>query len=237
MVGQQPLKLFILVRIQVPEQKKKSGFVRFFLLFGNWIRSSCPGAPLACKRYQAKVNDLVQKAGTPAVESVPAVVNNQTLVPAAVSNVPSSEVANDPATKGWLTFINKNLNYQFKYPKDFFHPVDSFGVKIRDCDVTMLISECRTDKSKGAPWVNKEIKEINGHQFCLETRSEGAAGSLFTIYDYVNVNGAKCGDLKLVVQTHNCDMYDGSDAIKCQNNNNVVVPETLSKVESTFSFK
>jgi hypothetical protein len=192
---------------------------------------------------QNKINELAQKASTTAVQSVP--------IPVATT----TNTVNDPATKGWLTFASGDLNYQLKYPKDFFQSSPK-AVKF-SCDVNKFATECPYfDKDyNGNPLgtidsetryhnLKMESKEINGQKFCTEKWGEAAAGSLFTTYYYLNVNGSQCDALMYVVQTSDgCDMVAKSNDVndpnrlKCENNINVVIPQTLSKIESTFSFK
>jgi hypothetical protein len=154
-------------------------------------------------------------------------------------NYGSFDNGSDPGIKDWLTFNDKNLNYQFEYPKGFFQNAGNpLTVKILNCDVKNFVANCYTDKSKGAPFVNKVMKEMGGQQFCYEVFDDVAAGSVFTNYDYVNVKGDKCSDLNMVVQTQNCDNYSNlSDSETCKDHNTKVVPQTLSRLELSFSSK
>jgi outer membrane murein-binding lipoprotein Lpp len=193
---------------------------------------------------QNTINNLAQKVSPIASTSVPVVVNNQSSVAAMASSTASANVVNNISTKGWLTFNNKALLYQFKYPANFFNSVGSFEVSDVDCSVANFNTECVPGRIvNGGPALYTERREINGHQFCVKSHDEGAAGTFYFTYEYIdydNINAAgdKCGDLKLTLAKTDCGVLDG-DAVafeKCQKTNDVVDPQTLSKVESTFTF-
>jgi hypothetical protein len=147
-------------------------------------------------------------------------------------------------TSGWAVFSDPVLNYTLKYPKGFFWwdpKVETFA-----CDADKFDQSCPYVHVSGisdmpgaikSGLVKLERKIINGQQFCLQSWSEGAAGTSYANYYYINFSQGKCAALELTKAYPNCDNYNpGPTQDKCNNDNNVVAPETLGAILATFDF-
>ena len=184
-------------------------------------------------------------------QDLPAASSSQPGTPAAaVNEQAAAPVPIDQTTKDWLTFNDKNLNYTFKYPKGFFEwtPI----AKNFDCDTELFTSDqvCPIIPDGFIPTEyptayiggksgQKDNKFLGGHQFCTRGASEAGMSQLYSSYFYININGNKCSMLGFVIHTTNgCGMYNpGPEMDNCEKRNAIEIPQTLSKIESTFSFK
>jgi hypothetical protein len=147
-------------------------------------------------------------------------------------------------TSGWTVFSDPVLNYTLKYPKGFFWWDPK--VEVFDCDADKFNQDCPYIHVSGisdmpgaikSGFVKLERKTIAGQQFCLQSWSEGAAGTSYVNYYYINFSQGKCATLELTKAYPNCDNYNpGPDQDKCKNDNNVVAPATLDAILASFDF-
>jgi hypothetical protein len=59
-------------------------------------------------------------------------------------------------------------------------------------------------------------REINGHKYCVYAHSEGAAGSVYTDYQYVTENDGKAFTLSFTLRYVQCYNYDDPKQSECQ---------------------
>src|SRR6056297_2281042 len=80
-------------------------------------------------------------------------------------------------------------------------------------------------------------KEINGRMYCVETLSEGAAGSVYTEYSYSTTLYDKVITLSFVLRFPNCQNYEAQERLKCQNEReDFSVDNVISQITRTITF-
>ena len=158
----------------------------------------------------------------------------------------TTSTASTPTTKSvfvapsnWVVYKDTKNGFEFAYPKHFFYsdPV----VAVYDCrDFSTFPSTCTefdpkyyyTGISTERPEGTKIV--INNMLFCVNSASEGAAGSTYDTVFYTTLKNKKCIVIKTVIQTSN-DCADAVNPAKCEagNQNNYAV---LQQVISTLHF-
>ena len=113
------------------------------------------------------------------------------------------------------TFFNEEQNVKFEYPKELnagyistvsWPPVLSISEEKLVCEETAPESSL----PKGA-----SFRKINGKNYCVEFVSEGAAGSVYTEYDYSTVIDGKLIKMSFTLQYPRCDNYDDPKKTEC----------------------
>jgi hypothetical protein len=75
---------------------------------------------------------------------------------------------------------------------------------------------CATGGSEIAQGGVTASKTIDGKTYCVTTSSEGAAGSVYTTYDYASEVGGKVVTLSFVLQFVQCANYDEPKKTACE---------------------
>jgi len=143
------------------------------------------------------------------------------------------------APSNWIVYKDTKNGFEFAYPKHFFYsdPV----VAVYDCrDFSTFPSTCTefdpkyyyTGISNERPEGTKIV--INNILFCVNSMSEGAAGSTYDTVFYTTLKNKKCIVIKTVIQTSN-DCVDAVNPTECEagNQNNYTV---LNQAISTLHF-
>jgi hypothetical protein len=148
----------------------------------------------------------------------------------------TTTIASTPTTKSvfvapsnWIVYKDTKNGFEFAYPKHFFYsdPV----VAVYDCsNFSAFPSVCSEfDPKYYYPGISNERPEgtktvINNIPFCVNSVSEGAAGSTYDTVFYTTLKNKKCIVIKTVIQTNN-DCVDAVNPTKCEvgNQNNYTV--------------
>ncbi|MDD4902134.1 MAG: hypothetical protein PHE24_03280 [Patescibacteria group bacterium] len=192
-----------------------------------------------CSVYPFSTPNLPRVAPVP-VQQAPEVT------PKATSTGEQAVTSTKIDTSGWEVFSDPVLNYQFKYPANFFPGDGKPVIKLFSCNADQFAQTCPPVAIDGAANIDDLIKngmvkigrqDIGGERFCTQTWSEGAAGSSFTTYAYTNVNNGSCVAVEMTIQYVRCENYDaGPNRDACLNKNNVVAPATLEAILASFNF-
>lgn len=96
---------------------------------------------------------------------------------------------------------------------------------------------CRTGASSTNPNALVSRKTINGKIYCLTTASEGAAGSVFTTYDYkVPVQG-KTVEISFVTRSPQCGNFDEPQKSECENEKKIFsIDNLIEKIFASVKF-
>jgi hypothetical protein len=84
-----------------------------------------------------------------------------------------------------------------------------------------------------------EKKTINGHEYCVTTQMQGAAGSTYTHYDYLEAKGEKkTVALSFVVRASQCENYDDPEKTACKTERATYsIDELADEILSSVKFK
>ncbi len=121
-----------------------------------------------------------------------------------------------------LTWIATSSNgYSFEYPEKlgttYINTVDWPPVfNIENKSYTCIESGVSENDIQGK--VNKEI--INGKEFCITRKSEGAAGSVYTNYTYTFAIDNQTGIFTFTTRQPQCMNYDDPKQTECINEEN-----------------
>lgn len=72
-----------------------------------------------------------------------------------------------------------------------------------------------SDNLYGSAYSQKSIT-LNNRQYCVESKSEGAAGSVYTTYSYKTLVDDFLATVKVTVREVNCDNYDEPQQTTCK---------------------
>ena len=72
-------------------------------------------------------------------------------------------------------------------------------------------------------------KIINGDIYCVDTASEGAAGSTYTTYQYKTTKNQKLTTLEFTLRSVQCDNYDDPKKTDCKKEQKDFSPDNLAK--------
>ena len=118
-------------------------------------------------------------------------------------------------TKSWKTFTDTTQGVSFKYPESllttYIHP-ESWPPKI---SVSNKAFTCTEGGTPGNGYTYKRL--VNGHSYCLNELSDGAAGSIYTTYTYTFSKGIKAISLSFTLQAVECGNYDNPQMTACEN--------------------
>lgn len=77
--------------------------------------------------------------------------------------------------------------------------------------------ECEETNNLDSSLAPRTIKKvIQGHKYCIQASSEGAAGSVYTEYAYTTVKGDSVYLVQFVAHDVNCGNYPEEERVKCE---------------------
>lgn len=178
-----------------------------YLNFSLWRLSAVnpPAAPIACT-MEAKIcpdGSSVGRTG-PNCEFAPCpTLNNSSVIPV-----------------GWLTVATGTPAFSFSYPPKlaatYITPV-SWPPQVALSDGSF---NCSVSAAPGDLPSRTQDLIVNNREYCLKAVSEGAAGSVYTTYDYTalapsSVGVGKIVTLSFVLQYSQCYNYDNPQQSAC----------------------
>lgn len=72
-----------------------------------------------------------------------------------------------------------------------------------------------SDDLQGSAFIRRNL-ELNDHRYCVESRSEGAVGSIYTSYVYTSLIDDFLVSVRTTVQEVNCENYDEPQKAACK---------------------
>jgi len=115
------------------------------------------------------------------------------------------------------TFIDDKTGLEFKYYSSF--PENYIGVgdwppKVEVTDGTNVCVEAKGSSSEPA----RVLKHLdNGRTYCVESKSEGTAGSIYNNFIYSTTKDDKLVTVKLSLRFIQCDNYSEPEKTACKN--------------------
>lgn len=116
----------------------------------------------------------------------------------------------------WKTFTGPAGDFSFQYPD----PFSAQFIRPQHWPPTLQIRrgtfDCSTTGS-GTQLLSatKRARDIKGKLYCIETSSEGAAGTIYTDYTYTTARGDQLYILTFTLGTVQCANYDEPDQSLC----------------------
>jgi hypothetical protein len=138
--------------------------------------------------------------------------------PPAGAELPAAVVpaAAEPTTAGWLTHTDASSGLAFHYPSDlgarYIHPVD-WPTKLQVVDGPW---QCTAAGCETARAVKTERQVLGGRSYCVTRESEGAAGSIYTMYAYAFEHGGRVALLTFSLRAVQCGNYDEPRKSECE---------------------
>lgn len=134
-----------------------------------------------------------------------------------VNNEETTTPTGTNATSGWSTYTDEEEGITFKYPDDiptsYIHSVD-WPPLAQITAGPFTCTEAGDVKTKAGKTVKKTIE---GREYCVTEKTEGAAGSIYTQYTYVTPKDDKLVTFSFTLQAVQCGNYDNPDKLACTN--------------------
>lgn len=112
-----------------------------------------------------------------------------------------------PDTSGWQLFHDDQLGFSYRYPHEFTPDY----ISVQEWPPTIAVSE-----ADFACAGEEFIQQINGHRYCVERQSEGAAGSIYTSSVYTTEQAGKLVTVSLTVREVQCGNYGEPQKTACE---------------------
>ncbi len=143
-------------------------------------------------------------------------------------------------TQNGVTFkYSKELSTEYISPQSWppkarvLEKEDKLPPKFQILDEGIVCTE--TDEKDNRSKVFNKI--IDDRMYCIETLSEGAAGSVYTEYAYSSIIKDKVITLSFALRFPNCQNYSSPERDKCQKEREIFNPDTLIKqIVNTLNF-
>ena len=110
-------------------------------------------------------------------------------------------------TSSWESMHDDVGGFSFSYPLEFSPDYMS----VQEWPPTVTLSDSAFGCA--APDV---LRKINGHNYCIKSQAEGAAGSIYTSYVYSTVQDGQVVSVALTVRAVQCENYDEQGKASCE---------------------
>ncbi len=110
-------------------------------------------------------------------------------------------------TSSWESMHDDAGGFSFSYPLEFSPDYMS----VQEWPPTVTLSDSAFGCA--APDV---LRKINGHNYCIKSQAEGAAGSIYTSYVYSTVQDGQVVSVALTVRAVQCENYDEQGKASCE---------------------
>lgn len=118
---------------------------------------------------------------------------------------------------------------------EVFEPLTTTFVTAQDwppvVSVTAELYSCETDGSEDATTIETVERTINNKKYCITTKSEGAAGSIYKTFTYITPQSDMAGSesIKTVftLRFPQCENYDEPEKTECKNEQENFNPHTI----------
>lgn len=143
---------------------------------------------------------------------------------------PNDELINtvDPS---WQTFVDANQKISWQYPATLSASYISLVEWPPRLDLSKEVFSCSETSDIQNPSKSVKQKVVNNHTYCVETSSEGAAGSVYTTYTYSLQQNDNLLRVKFPLRYPQCYNYDDPAKIACEDeHNNFALDELVDKI-------
>jgi hypothetical protein len=154
-------------------------------------------------------------------------VTGTTLAVEKADNASEAATTTDAATDvPWKLSTPNAQGVQFSYPEDL--GLSYVHAQEWPPRVTLEAGELScTEGVQGAGTV--ERKEIGGHAYCVTKVGEGAAGSVYTTYEYATQQGDFVAHVGFIIRTVQCLNFDEPERSACAKEQNGFDPDALAE--------
>lgn len=139
---------------------------------------------------------------------------------------------NDPT---WQTFVDTNQKITWQYPATLSASYISLVEWPPRVDLSKEVFSCPETGDIKNPNNAIAQKVVNNHTYCVETSSEGAAGSVYTTYIYSLQKGDFLVRVKFPLRYPQCYNYDDPAKTACENeHDNFALDALVDQIASSI---
>jgi len=154
---------------------------------------------------------------------------------------PNCEFGHCPVVENssWTTFTDSEQGVSFQYPSklDLIYVVLPSQGWPPVATITDGSLSCQPSTSSPVS-PSRELKSINGHNYCVEAMGEGAAGTIYVNDVYTFQSGSKIVALKFSLGYPQCVNYDEPKQTDCKNQQKAFdLDAIIDQIASTVKFK
>ncbi len=139
----------------------------------------------------------------------------------------------------WLTFTDEAGVYTYRYPANLgttYITPQEWPPQINLLEASPL--DCVPAEHPTAHGGQTEDKIVNGHEYCVTTQVEGAAGSTYTDYAYLTLLKNKLIRVNLTLREPQCLNYDEPKQGECQAEQaNFNLDKIIDQLVQSLNFK
>ncbi len=148
---------------------------------------------------------------------------------------PSCEFAPCPGTSGWKTSSEQGIG--FSYPETLTTKyIDAFDWPPK---VTVVTGEFTCAETPAESSLPERVmrRTVDDRVYCVEARSDAAAGSTYTTYTYTTARAGKLISLNFVLRYPQCLNYDDPKQSECQAERETFdLDGVVDRIAATVSF-
>ena len=140
-------------------------------------------------------------------------------------------------SKKTYRFVDENEGIEYEYPVNLntkfintqkWPPVATVKTGSFVCDETPQTNSALEGTRK---------RTIETNSYCIKTVNEGAAGSIYTVYDYTFLKNDKLINFNFALKFLNCDNYSEPEKTNCKNErNSFQIDNIIDKMAQKLSF-
>ena len=121
-----------------------------------------------------------------------------------------------PREEGWQMFTDDVRGISFQYPEalaaEYISATD-WPPQIQILDAPFACTDAGEESMLAG---RTEKRMVDGRTYCVTTRTEGAAGSIYSLYAYAFAEGEETIILTFGVQRPQCGNYSEPERIACE---------------------
>ena len=137
----------------------------------------------------------------------------------------------------WLTYINQDQRIEFKYPEELYAQYISLVEWPPMVEISDDIFSCQeTPLTSSLP--NRTLRQkVGEREYCIEAMSEGAAGSVYTTYNYSTIYNNSLVKVTFILRYPACYNYDEPKQSECISERETSdLNEMIDKIVSSIEF-
>lgn len=133
------------------------------------------------------------------------------------------------------TIFDVSQKISYEYPDNFYmnNNLTEYVVPVQWPPEVIVSSEKYSCKIGS----QTKVLNINGKSYCVTTQSEGAAGSVYTTYNYKTLIQKKTVAMNFIVRVPQCANYDDPKKTDCENEKkNFNINDMVDKIFQSVKF-